>query len=570
MTAEQPRSFHSAADARRFREAGLWGDELLVDVVDARAAEQPAKVALIDSRGVLTYGEVVERSRNLALSLLNLGVHRGDVVAIQSPNWTELPITHLALDRIGAMMLPLHDGFRDVELRHLLRQAGACAIIAPAMYRGHSHRELIRRVLPDVPGLRHIIVLRGDVEPGEHSWDRLAIETRWRDAETSAELGRVRPSPDDPLEIMVSSGTTALPKASLLSDNNSFVRLVHGYARHAVNLDPRDVAAALAPAGTGATGYTFPILTPLLVGATSVLLERWNGERPEDALDLMEEHQTTFAVVIPTQLAKLVAVAGIERRRLALRFVTNAGARLLEAVADATERSLRCRVQTIYGASDAAVPTMTTLADPRGKRHTTVGRLIPGQELRIIDDAGRPLPPGEAGEVCWRGAAKSYGYLNDPEGTRNVWDAEGWYHSGDLGEIDGDGYLRIVGRKKDMIIRGGRNINPRAIEEVLVDHPGVLDAAVVAMSDSVLGERVCAFVIPRDPAAPPLLGELTAMVRARGMAVWYQPEQLILVSDFPRNAGAKVDKGALAKLASSRPDSGLETEVDFRSRPPSV
>jgi len=224
-------------------------------------------------------------------------------------------------------------------------------------------------------------------------------------------------------------------------------------------------------------------LSPLLVGATAVLLERWSGERADDALALIEQHHCTYAVAIPTQLAKLIALPDLGRHGLrSLRFISNAGARLPEVVVEATERPLGRPVQTIYGASDAATPMMTAIDDPRTKRWTTVGRVLPRQELRIVDDHGHAVGPGHVGEVCWRGAAKSYGYLNDLDGMRAVWDSEEWYHSGDLGERDAEGYLRIVGRKKDMIIRGGRSINPREIEEVLIAHPSVLDVAAGAPS----------------------------------------------------------------------------------------
>lgn len=538
-------SFHDGAAAGRFRAAGLWGDRLLVDYVDEQARAAPDKVALVDSAGVLTYRELVERSESLAVGLLGLGVRPGDVVAVQAPNWTELPVAHLALDRLGAVFLPLHDGFREVELGHLLQRARAVAIMVPDRFRGFAHRDLVRRLRPVLPDLRHVIVLRGEPEDREYGFDRLAGTGAHAHRR---ELADVRPDPDAPLQVLVSSGTTALPKCSVYSDNNTLVRLRH-YIERAVHLTATDVAAAIAPAGTGATGYSYPIVAALLQGGTAVLLEHWDGSRPEEALALIAEHRCTYAVVVPTQLVKLVAAA--ERMRFdpgPLRVVSNAGARLPETVAEAAERLFGCPIQTIYGATDAATPTMTILDDPPAKRRGTAGRVLPGQELRIVGEDGQPLGINQIGEVCWRGAAKSFGYLNDPEGTRAVWDADGWYHSGDLGEVDGEGYLRIVGRQKDMIIRGGRNINPRAIEGALLQHPAVLDVAVVPIPDAVLGERVGAVVVPRPGSEPPRLADLAALVRALGLAAWQQPERLLVMADLPRNAGGKVDKQGLSRL----------------------
>jgi acyl-CoA synthetase (AMP-forming)/AMP-acid ligase II len=190
---------------------------------------------------------------------------------------------------------------------------------------------------------------------------------------------------------------------------------------------------------------------------------------------------------------------------------------------------------------------MTSVRDPQDKRINTAGRALLGQELVVRDDAGKPVGKNGVGEVCWRGANKTYGFLNDPEGTRMVWDDDGWLNSGDLGTIDDDGYLRIVGRKKDMIIRGGQNINPRAIEEALLRHPSVVDVAVAAIPDAMLGERVGAFVVGR-PAETLSLDEVSNFVSAQGLAKWNRPELLFLVDDLPRNAGGKVDKVRLLKL----------------------
>jgi non-ribosomal peptide synthetase component E (peptide arylation enzyme) len=169
-----------------------------------------------------------------------------------------------------------------------------------------------------------------------------------------------------------------------------------------------------------------------------------------------------------------------------------------------------------------------------------------GSELRLVRDDGTDAGVGEPGEVIWRGANVGFGYLNDPEGTATVWDEEGWYHSGDMGMLDADGYLTIVGRKKDMIIRGGRNINPGAIEEALLRHPAVLDVAVVPVPDPTLGEIVGAVVVP-VAGARPTLAELNQFLLDQGMAVWYQPERLLLLDDLPRNAGAKINKQELIR-----------------------
>ena len=545
------------ADTAEFYRRGYWQDRLTVDYFDEHAVAHPGKAALIDNRGTLTYGELAARTRNLAAALIRLGIGSGDVVGVLSPNWSELPISHLALDRIGAIFLPLHDGFRREELCSLLSQSRAKALIYPASYHGFDYRVLVEELRLGLPDLRLLIVMRAPPIGGELAFDTLVLDDGWRGAKGNNFLDAYRPDPSSPMQIMVSSGTTAAPRCSVFCDNAMVFKLVRQYGRHACRLGSNDIAAAIAPAGTGSTGYNYPILAPLLFGGTSVLLERWNGLEPERALELMATHRCTYAVVIPTQLVKLVNAPDLGCYDFsALRFITNGGAKLAAAVAEAAERSFGCVVQTMYGSTDSAVPTMTSIDDLAEKRRT-VGRVLEGQELRVVRDDGTPAEPGEAGEIWWRGANGGFGYLNMPEATKAVWDNEGWYHSGDLGVLDADGYLSITGRRKDMIIRGGRNINPRQIEEILVQHPKVTDAAVIPVGDVVLGEIACAVVVPASQQDSPSLEELNEFIRSQELAVWCQPEKLVLVDDFPRNAGGKVDKRAL--IASVEAQSGVAT-----------
>jgi acyl-CoA synthetase (AMP-forming)/AMP-acid ligase II len=530
-----------------FRANGLWGDRLIVDHVDANARSTPAKAAIVDSRETIDYGELVRRSENLAAALKALAIGHGNVVAAKCANWAELPIAHLAANRVGAIFLPLSEGFAEVETLHLLRQS--CARIFIAATRGaFDVRKFLAKYRRKLPHLTQVLVLRDDPGDNELSFDAIANDDGWRVRHGLEYLAGARSEADAPSHVMVSSGTTGLPKCSLFSDNNTIVKVLLQYCRSVADVTSADVAAALAPAGTGATGYNYPILAPLLIGGTSVMLEHWDGNRPQDALRLMERHACTYAVVIPTQLTKLIAVPDLGNFDLSrLRLITNSGAKLPAPVAERAEALFNAKIQSIYGCSEAGAATMTSVRDPRDKRINTAGRALLGQELVVRDDAGNPVGKNAVGEVCWRGANKTYGFLNDPEGTEAVWDASGWLNSGDLGTIDDEGYLRIVGRKKDMIIRGGQNINPRAIEEVLLRHPAVVDVAIAPVPDAVLGERVGAFVVGR-PSGSLSLEEVARFVQEQGLAKWNRPELLFLVDDLPRNAGGKVDKALLLKL----------------------
>jgi acyl-CoA synthetase (AMP-forming)/AMP-acid ligase II len=542
----QPK-LHSDAACAAYHEAGLWGDKLIVDYIDDHARRDPAKAAIIDCRETITYATLVRRSENLAAAFKAIGLGHGDVVAIRSANWAELPITHLATNRIGAIFLPLSEGFAEADILHLLQQSQA-RVLLTASTGWLDPRVFFEAHRSKLTLLKEVVLLRGAERGGKLSFDFLANDDSWRSQHGTEYLTSSRANADAPSHVMVSSGTTGMPKCSLFSDNNSIVKVLLQYCKSVAEITSADVAAAIAPAATGSTGYNYPILAPLLAGGTSVMLEHWKGSNPEEALHLIEQHGCTYAVVVPAQLAKLIAIPDVNKYDLRhLRLITNSGAKLPAPVAEAAESLFHSKIQSVYGCSEAGAATMTSVSDPPEKRFHTAGRALLGQELVIKDEAGNPVERNQIGEVCWRGANKTFGFLNDPESTSTVWDAAGWLNSGDLGTMDNEGYLRIVGRKKDMIIRGGQNINPRAIEEVLLRHSSVVDVAIASVPDPVLGERVGAFVVG-SASQTPSLAELSRFVLDQGLAKWNQPELLFLVDDLPRNAGGKVDKARLLKL----------------------
>lgn len=546
---KQP-ALYGGDESAKYYDTGLWGARLLVDYFDERAKLTPDKAAIVESHRTHTYADVQRVTKNLAASLLALGVEKGDVVAVQSPNWAELPMLHLATDRIGAIFLPLSEGFREKELLHLLAKAKVRILFCPAELRGEDHLAFMHAIQKSIPSLELVIPMRERTAQVSPSFESMAAQEAWMGRLGEEGLFSMRAGPDAPSHVMVSSGSTGMPRCSLFSDNNTIVKLVQQY-QQASGVSSSDIAAALAPAGTGATGYNYPILAMLLHGGTSVMLEHWSGSNVEAALDLIEANACTMAVAVPAQLVKLVNVAESSERRLPkLRVITNSGAKLLPQVAEATERLFSCKVQSIYGTSEAGATAMTFIDDTDDKRRNTVGRPLIGQQVQLLDDNGAVVPTGSVGEVCWRGGNKSYGFLNDFEATRTVWDTSGWMHSGDLGMFDADGYLCIVGRKKDMIIRGGQNINPGAIEEALLKHPSIKDVAVVGFEDPVLGERIAACVVTDDNELA--LDTLKKMVLAQGMAAWHQPEMLLRLDELPRNVGGKIDKRSLAALAAAK------------------
>ena len=552
MTMELPLT--SPEKARQYRAAGLWQDVTLSERFLAQADRFADKLAIVVDGRRATYRQLQRDVLSVANGLLAEGLEPGDVIAGQLPNSYEIPVLHLACNMVGMLYMPLHDSWRALAVGHLLAQAKVKVVISRHLYRDFDYVQMIRDLRPDLPDLKTHFVIGESAGDGIKPFEMLIAA----EPLGTKQIASLRPDPDYPAALMLSGGTTAISKISRYSSND--LQAMLNAARDGARFVETDVAAALAPAGTGATGYVYPVLMPLLNGGTSVMLPHWSN--PEDAADLMVRENCTYATAIPAQLIKLLPTFRSRPRDdfHNLRVITNAGAPLPYDAAREVEELTGAVIQSIYGATDAGTPTLTTADDPREKRLGTVGRIVPGCECEIRDSDGNALPAGTVGEVTWRGADKSWGYLGADDQTRSVFTQDHFYKSGDLGQFDEDGYLKIVGRIKDMILRGGRNVSPLLIEEALIKHADVQDVAVAAMPDPVLGERACAFVIARPGAGLELAG-LLDFLRREGLATWQLPERLEIMQEFPRSAGGKTLKRELTALVTEKLKAELQQGV---------
>lgn len=552
MTMELPLT--SPEKARQYRAAGLWQDVTLSERFLAQADRFADKLAIVVDGRRATYRQLQRDVLSVANGLLAEGLEPGDVIAGQLPNSYEIPVLHLACNMVGMLYMPLHDSWRALEVGHLLAQAKVKVVISRHLYRDFDYVQMIRDLRPDLPDLKTHFVIGESAGDGIKPFEMLVAA----EPLGTKQIASLRPDPDYPAALMLSGGTTAISKISRYSSND--LQAMLNAARDGARFVETDVAAALAPAGTGATGYVYPVLMPLLNGGTSVMLPHWSN--PEDAADLMVRENCTYATAIPAQLIKLLPTFRSRQKGdfHNLRVITNAGAPLPYDAAREVEELTGAVIQSIYGATDAGTPTLTTADDPREKRLGTVGRIVAGCECEIRDSDGNALPAGTVGEVTWRGADKSWGYLGADDQTRSVFTQDHFYKSGDLGQFDEDGYLKIVGRIKDMILRGGRNVSPLVIEEALIKHADVQDVAVAAMPDPVLGERACAFVIARPGAGLELAG-LLDFLRGEGLATWQLPERLEIMQEFPRSAGGKTLKRELTAFVTEKLKAELEQGV---------
>jgi cyclohexanecarboxylate-CoA ligase len=520
----------SPEEAARRHAAGHWGRAPLGEHFRRTCAARPDAVALVDGERRLTFAEWDRRSGAAARGLVELGVRPGDVVAFQLPNWWEAAVLYVAAARIGAVVNPVLPIFRERELGFILRQSGATVLAVPGTFRGCDYPTLVAAVRPRAPALRTVLVARAAAPPGSTALSDLLA--------TPGPPPAAAVDADALLMLMYTSGTTAEPKG-VLHSHNTLLAEVHSLERmHA--LTPADRTLMPSPL-THISGVIHAILTPAVLGTSAVLMERWDADA---ALALLAAERVTYMVGAPTFLQDLADRA--ERAGLhppALRLFSCGGAAVSPDLIRRARAALGCIAKRVYGSTEFPTITTTDAADAATMGVETEGRVIAPAELRIVDAAGRPLPAGAEGEVQARGPECCLGYA-DPALSAEAFTADGWFRTGDLGTVDVDGYLRITGRVKEIVIRKGEKFSLREIEDAVARHPAVAEAAAVALPDACSGERACAVVVLR-PGAALTLADLSAFLLTQGLARQKLPEQLALVDALPRTDSGKVHRAAL-------------------------
>jgi acyl-CoA synthetase (AMP-forming)/AMP-acid ligase II len=471
-------------------EAGVSVAGTLWKMAEAR----PNAAFLTFDDRTMTYGQVATESRALAVGLRNLGIEPGDRIAINLPNWPEFVVTCFAAAELGATIVPLNPGFAPRELQYLLRTSEATVAVTAETYRDTDYLQLFESLLTELPDLQYLVTV------GEED---LWYDDRIFQFEDMISSGRGResaPAQVDPEEstfaIIFTPGTAGTSKGVMLSHEN-LLRTAGATAR-ALALEPTDVTLCCVPMfhifGLGAA-----LLPALASGSHVVLQERFE---PDEAFDLIERHGVTVLHGVPTMFVMLLREPERAQCDLSsLRTGIVAGAPVREEVATAAREELVANLEIAYGLTETS-PTVsiTSPADDGAKRSQTVGRPLEGVELRVLDEQGESLPPEAVGEVAVRGFNVMKGYFRQPSQTADAFTADGFLKTGDLGMIDEAGYLHIVGRRSDVIIRGGYNVQPREIENHLRSHPGVDDAVVLGLPNDVLGELVCACVVAVEGA----------------------------------------------------------------------
>ena len=519
-----------------YRQQGLWGDASLADYWQQTARAMPDKIAVVDNHGAsYTYSALDHAASCLANWMLAKGIESGDRIAFQLPGWCEFTVIYLACLKIGAVSVPLLPSWREAELVWVLNKCQAKMFFAPTLFKQTRPVDLILPLQNQLPQLQQIVGV-DKLAPATSSLSLSQII-----ADNTSLTTAITTHGDELAAVLFTSGTEGLPKGVMLTHNNILASERAYCAR--LNLTWQDVFMMPAPLGH-ATGFLHGVTAPFLIGARSVLLDIFT---PDACLALLEQQRCTCMLGATPFVYDLLNVLEIQPADLsALRFFLCGGTTIPKKVArECQQRGIK--LLSVYGSTESSPHAVVNLDDPLSRFMHTDGYAAAGVEIKVVDDARKTLPPGCEGEEASRGPNVFMGYFDEPELTARALDEEGWYYSGDLCRMDEAGYIKITGRKKDIIVRGGENISSREVEDILLQHPKIHDACVVAMSDERLGERSCAYVVLKAPHHSLSLEEVVAFFSRKRVAKYKYPEHIVVIEKLPRTTSGKIQKFLLRK-----------------------
>lgn len=519
-----------------YRQQGLWGDASLADYWQQTARAMPDKIAVVDNHGAsYTYSALDHAASCLANWMLAKGIESGDRIAFQLPGWCEFTVIYLACLKIGAVSVPLLPSWREAELVWVLNKCQAKMFFAPTLFKQTRPVDLILPLQNQLPQLQQIVGV-DKLAPATSSLSLSQII-----ADNTPLTTAITTHGDELAAVLFTSGTEGLPKGVMLTHNNILASERAYCAR--LNLTWQDVFMMPAPLGH-ATGFLHGVTAPFLIGARSVLLDIFT---PDACLALLEQQRCTCMLGATPFVYDLLNLLEKQPADLsALRFFLCGGTTIPKKVArECQQRGIK--LLSVYGSTESSPHAVVNLDDPLSRFMHTDGYAAAGVEIKVVDDARKTLPPGCEGEEASRGPNVFMWYFDEPELTARALDEEGWYYSGDLCRMDEAGYIKITGRKKDIIVRGGENISSREVEDILLQHPKIHDACVVAMPDERLGERSCAYVVLKAPHHSLSLEEVVAFFSRKRVAKYKYPEHIVVIEKLPRTASGKIQKFLLRK-----------------------
>ncbi len=518
--------------AKKYVAQGYWRNETLGDVLDNAINAGPQRMAIASAKARVTYAELGSISTRLAHKLLELGIKKDDRVVVQLPNWPEVLYFFYGLARFGGISVMALRHFRQREMEHLLNVSEAKAWVIPDEYHDFNYVAMAQELLPRVPSLGHVIVDGKNIPKGPF----ISLEGLLASGSSQVKAGSLqRPDPDDVLLLLLTGGTTALPKL-IPHTHNDYICSKRAVGPHrGFN---RDTASLIVVP----IGHNAPLGAAMLCGIHAAKVVLQDSTRMEDVVATIEREKVTEVFLVPTQIIDLLNFADVKKYDLSsLKVIYTGGSRCPPEVVRGALEKLGCQIVNAFGSGEGLHIT-TRLGDSPEVVANTVGKpCCEIDEIRMVNDHGKDVPRGVEGELIARGPHVLRGYYRSPEENKKAFDKDGFFYTGDLGVWREDGNIAITGRKKDMLLRGGENISAVEVEELLLSHPDIVKAAVVGMPDPRMGERVCAYVIPRE-GKKPSLEEVLAFLKTKGVALFKLPERLEVVNEFPLTNIGKVSK----------------------------
>ena len=525
------------------RAGGWWKDENLLDYFDAALLSCPDAIAIVDYRTesgekiLMTYRELTEKAERVAVALAHYGVEKQDVVSFQLPNWWEFVVINLACLRIGAVSNPLMPIFREHELSFMVDFAESKVLIIPKTFRGFDHEKMIAGMRDKLPQLEHVFVVGGD---GENSFEAALLNHRLT-VDSTALFKTRQLDPNDVVLMLYTSGTTGMPKG-VMHCANTFLFSVDKMLERCELTQDDDIFMGSPLAHL--TGFMYGMWMPMVLKTKMIFLDVWNVDL---GWQLIAEENASFAMGATPFLADL---SGSEKRDSCnserFRIFVCGGAPIPSALAEKATAALSIKLMAVWGMSECGVVTTTKLNDPPEKIFGSDGVAVPACEVKIVDEQNKSLPIGGEGRLLEKSPSTFIGYLKRPE-AYDV-DENDFFDTGDLARMDGDGYIRITGRSKDIIIRGGENIPVVEVENILYKHGDIIDCAVVAMPDERLGELGCCFVTVNMGVSFTFQNMIDYLLDNQ-LAKNYLPEHLEIINDMPRTASGKIQKFQLREMA---------------------
>ncbi|WP_180130551.1 cyclohexanecarboxylate-CoA ligase [Acinetobacter sp. YH12072] len=524
---------------------GHWLNQTILDFLRSAVEKNPDKTALVSfkvenqTEQTFSYQQIWDMTNKIALGLKQLGIEKNDVVSCQLPNWWEFTLLYLACSRIGAVLNPLMPIFRERELEFMLKHGESKVFVVPKTFRNFSHEQLANQLQSKLDTLQHVVVVNGD---GENNFDRLLLNHGLeQNAAAVVALDGLESGPDDITQLIFTSGTTGEPKGVMHTANTLFSNIVP-YAER-LHLTENDVVLMASPMAHQ-TGFMYGLMMPIQLNTKVVLQDVWDVSK---AVDLIHQHQVNFTMASTPFLNDLSNTVAEQHDKVdSLKIFLCAGAPIPGPLVQKAREILGVKVISAWGMTECGAVTTTCPEDDDERSFNTDGIALPGVDVKIVDKTGKAKPVNESGRLMIRACSGFGGYLK--RAHLNDTDADGWFDTGDIAYQDEKGYIRICGRKKDVIIRGGENIPVAEIESLLYKHPNVAVVALVAYADERLGERACAIIKLKDPSQSLSFNDLVDFLKTHNLAVQYIPERLEIWDEIPMTPSGKIQKFKLREL----------------------